>query len=93
MTSSKKPLTSPNCVDPHKKYKPKTCQFFKIETARLPASLERLNSSLPLSAGELYPVMGQRKYPKFWRFGTSRVKRYLGNLYFKMCLIERGLFA
>jgi len=53
MTSSKKTLTLSSYAVPPKKLKSKTSQFFEIETAKLSASSEGLNSSLLLSAGEL----------------------------------------
>jgi len=48
-----------SCVNNPKKVQITTRNFVEIKTTRLPAFLEGLNSSLPLSAGEFLLAMCQ----------------------------------
>jgi len=47
--------TPPFVTSPHKNPKPKT-EFFSVETRRLAESVDGLNTSLALAAGDLWPA-------------------------------------
>jgi len=53
ITPSKYPVTSPIVTSQQKILNPKVSGLLKIETRRLSASLQGLNSSLALSVGKL----------------------------------------
>jgi len=55
--------TPPLVTFPPENVKPKTKTFFSMSTRRLAETLEGLNSSLALAAGDLWPKKGK---PIFW---------------------------
>jgi len=82
----KNPWPAPVVSSPSKTFTPKTFQFWKIESATLPAFLQGLNSSFALSVGQLRPQM---YLPNLSSWGTSCVKQVKQTVYGVMSCWKR----